>query len=214
MLISFSGIDSSGKSTQIKLLENFLVERGIKARKTWGKARGTPGVVLLKKLLRRDQKYTFEEKLAYRERVLKSSIKRRLLLYASLFDLLWYFGIYYRILDLFYKITILDRYIWDTYIELKTEFTDSNFENWILWKLVIFLSPEPRVSILITIPPEESIRRDIQKNDLTVDSLDLKKQKLSLYEKLSQNQKWSVVINGMQPEDIIHTFILKSLKLK
>ena len=168
----------------------------------------------MKKLLRRDQKYTFEEKLAYRERVLKSSIKRRLLLYASLFDLLWYFGIYYRILDLFYKITILDRYIWDTYIELKTEFTDSNFENWILWKLVIFLSPEPRVSILITIPPEESIRRDIQKNDLTVDSLDLKKQKLSLYEKLSQNQKWSVVINGMQPEDIIHTFILKSLKLK
>jgi dTMP kinase len=211
MLVSFSGIDSSGKSTQISLLEKYLHEHGIRAKKIWGKARGTPGIVLLKSLLRRDWHFSDAEKLVYREKVLQSNAKKNLLLYISLVDLLWYFGIYYRIQNLIYKITILDRYIWDTYIEIKTEFPDVQFENWVLWKALVRFSPKPQISFLFLIPPEESIRRDVQKCDLTIDSLELKKQKINLYEKLSQNGKWSIMVNGMQPIDTIHASILKLL---
>jgi len=213
MIISFSGIDSSGKSTQISLLENHLLEHGIKVKKIWGKARGTPGVVFLKNLLRRDRDFSNEEKLIYREKVLQSSAKRNLLLYISLVDLLWYFGIYYRVQNFINKITILDRYIWDTYIEIKTEFPDVKFENWLLWKMLVVLSPKPKISFLFLIPPEESIRRDIQKCDLTIDNLELKNQKINLYEKLSQKGKWSIIINGMQPVDTIHASILKFLNI-
>lgn len=56
MIVSFSGIDSAGKTTQIDLLYKYFEEHHIKAKKIWSKARGTPGVLLLKQLVRRDKK--------------------------------------------------------------------------------------------------------------------------------------------------------------
>ena len=61
MLISFSGIDSAGKTTQIEMLLRYCDERGISAKRLWGKARGTPGVEFLKSLVRRERKMTQEE---------------------------------------------------------------------------------------------------------------------------------------------------------
>ena len=116
MIVSFSGIDSSGKTTQLKLLVKYCDENDIKCRWIWGKARGTPGVEYLKKIFRRDKYMTIDKKMEYRELFYKSSIKRKILLTISLLDLCWYFGIYYNILKYKYQILILDRFVWDTYI--------------------------------------------------------------------------------------------------
>lgn len=213
MLVSFSGIDSAGKTTQIKLLEDYCENSGIKTKRIWGKARGTPGVLFLKRILRRDNKMTQEEKLEYRAEVFQNKSKKTFLLVASLLDLLWFFGIYYRIANLFHRIVILDRYVWDTYIEVKTEFTGIDFEKWILWKLVVAVSPKPRVSFLFVIPPEESIRRDIQKEDLTVDSLELKKEKIAFYMELKEKKKWTNVMDGMKTIDSLHKEVLVVLGL-
>ena len=127
MLVSFSGIDSAGKTTQIQQLESYCRNNGIRFVRLWGKARGTPGVELLKSIFRRDKGMSFEQKMEYRSEVFKNSKKKKLLLIASLLDLCWYWGIYYRVRSLFYDITVLDRYIWDTYIEVRTEFVGIDF---------------------------------------------------------------------------------------
>jgi len=213
-LISFSGIDSSGKSTQIDLLYKYCVSNQIKVKKIWGKARGTPGVEFFKKLVRRDKAISFEEKMEYRAQIYKSSMKKKLLLIASILDLYWYFGIYYRLLNLSNRILICDRYIWDTYVEIKNEFTDIDIDKWFIWKIAIFLSPKPKVSFMFTLPAEESIRRDIQKNDLNVDRLELKREKINLYMALVNQGKWTNVIDGLMPIDEIHRNILEVLKLE
>lgn len=204
MIVSFSGIDSAGKTTQIKLVEEYCTAHNISYRKIWAKARGTPGIILLKSLIRRDKKLNFEQQLVYREKIYESRYKQRLLLIASLLDLLWYFGIYYRILGTKYRLLILDRYLWDTYVEVKCEFDKVDFEKWALWRMLAKISPIPSISILYTIPAEESIKRDIEKNDLTVDSIDQKKEKIKFYEQLVERGKWSDVIDGMHTIEEVH----------
>ena len=211
MIVSFSGIDSAGKTTQIEMLLRYCDENNIRAKRLWGKARGTPGVEFLKSLVRRDRKMSKEEKQEYRAEFFQNMKKKRFLLIMSLLDLLWYFGIYYRIESLFHKVTILDRYVWDTYIEVSPEFPGIPFENWLLWKMVVWLSPKPRHSFLFVIPAEESLRRDIQKNDLTVDALELKQAKIDLYMQLKDEEKWTHVMDGMKSREELHQSVLKLL---
>ena len=213
MIVSFSGIDSAGKSTQIDKLYEYCLIHNIKAKKIWGKARGTPGVMFIKSLVRKDSNMNHDEQLEYREKIYQNAKKKRLLLIASLFDLCWYFGIYYRLLNLFNTILICDRYVWDTYVEVINEF-DIDIDNWFLWKMVVWLSPKPQVSFMFVIPAEESIRRDIQKRDLTVDSLELKNRKINMYMGLLKQRKWTNIIDGLTPIDMIHKNILEVLKFE
>ena len=211
MLVSFSGIDSAGKTTQIEMLLSYGRENNISMKRLWGKARGTPGVVFLKSLVRRDRKMSQKEKMEYRADFFQNTKKKKFLLIMSLLDLLWFFGIYYRIQNLLHRVIVLDRYIWDTYIEVKTEFRGIEFEKWILWKLVVAVSPKPKTSFLFVIPAEESIRRDIQKQDLTVDSLELKKEKISLYMRLAEEGKWQNIMDGTKTIEELHKEVISIL---
>jgi len=83
MIVSFSGIDSAGKTTQIDLLYGYCKSSGVSVKKVWSKARGTPGVLLLKQLVRRDKKMNTEEKAEYRKNVFESPRKQKLLYVAS-----------------------------------------------------------------------------------------------------------------------------------
>jgi len=87
MIVAFSGIDSSGKTTQIDLFEKTCKEKKLCVKKIWGKGRGTPGVMLIKGIVRGDRGMSAEEKKEYRANVYKNSRKRKLLLTASILDL-------------------------------------------------------------------------------------------------------------------------------
>ena len=196
MVVSFSGIDGAGKTTQITLLEEYCTTHGILCKKKWIKARGTPGVMFLKNLVRRDKKMQTEEKLEYREKVYQNGWKRKLLLTVSLLDLCWYWGIYFRFLKMRRGIVILDRYIWDTYVEVSTEFKVENLQKRFLWKVVKCLAMKPHKSLILTIPAEESLRRDMLKGEITTDSLEFKQNKIAIYQMLMEQKRWNVVLDA------------------
>ena len=130
MVVSFSGIDGAGKTTQITLLEQYCTKNRIQYTKKWSKARGTPGIMFLKNIVRRDKKMDTQGQLEYREKVYKTGWKRKFLLTVSLLDLCWYWGIYFRVLRKKCPLLILDRYIWDTYVEVSTEFGIDNLKGY------------------------------------------------------------------------------------
>lgn len=212
MIVSFSGIDSAGKTTQIELLCQYCDKKKIKYKKVWSKARGTPGVLLLKELVRRDKNMDATQKAEYRTEVFQNSRKRNLLYIASMLDLCWYWGLYYRILNLTNKLVICDRYIWDTYVEVKEkDFRGMDIDNSILWKIVKTVSPHPKVSFVFTIPPEESLRRDHNKNAAGIEELNIKIQKIDCYMKCIENDCWTNPMDGMRSINDLHQDVLAEI---
>jgi len=220
VVVSLSGIDSAGKSTQIALLKRYCDEHGITNGAKWSKARATPCVEFIKRLVRRDKKMTHEEKLHNREEIFASSKKKKLLLFASLFELCFYWGVYFRILKTRYKCLILDRYLWDSYAEIRTDFYGIDFQKWLLWKLLVRIALKPDSSILLTVPLEVSLSRDIEKTDMTVDnpalidSIERKTEKINTYYELMNESRWGCVIDGTKSIDDVHKEILSVLRFE
>lgn len=212
MVISFSGIDGSGKTTQIYLLTDYCNNHGIKYLKRWSKARGTPGIMFLKQLIRRDKKMNQENKLEHRDQIYKSSWKKKVLYVLSMLDLCFYWGVYLRITKHKCKLLILDRYLWDTYVEVSSEFHIANLNRHFLWKLVKFCALKPDVSVLLVIPAEESLRRDLLKGEITTDALELKQAKTNMYMMLKEKGVWNTCIDSMTSVEYTHYEILKALK--
>ena len=213
MIISFSGIDSAGKTTQIELLYDYCKENRISCRKVWSKARGTPGVILIKEIVRKDKKLDASEKAEYRKEVFQNPKKQKLLYIASMMDLCWYWGIYYRILGVTYKYLICDRYLWDTYVEIKQDFKDIDIDKSKLWRIVKFLSPKPRHSFVFVIPPEVSLERDKQKNAAGIEDIERKKKKIDTYLYCVSQNCWSNVMNGLNSIEELHESVLNVLGL-
>ena len=211
MIVSFSGIDGSGKTTQINNLISWCQANNVRYIKKWSKARGTPGIEFIKNIVRRDKNLPQVEKLGYREHIFNSGWKKSILYCLSMIDLCWYWGVYFRILKRKYDIVILDRYLWDTFVEVSTEFRLENLEKLFLWKIVKLCAPIPEVSILLTIPAEESLRRDLLKGEITTDALEFKQSKIDIYRMLQSHNKWNTVIDSMKSVDETFNQIISSI---
>lgn len=212
MIVSFSGIDSAGKTTQIDMLCNFCEIHQIKYVKKWSKARGTPIVIFIKELIRKDKGYDDAMKSEYRQNVFRNPRKRKLLFVASMLDLCIYWGIYFRIKSLFCSILICDRYLWDTYVEIQQDFKGIDIDNSIWWKLVKLFTPKPKVSFVFLIPAELSLKRDKQKEAAGIENIERKKAKIETYLKLVDNGQWTNVMDGTKTREELHQEVLSILK--
>lgn len=212
-IISFSGIDSAGKGTQIDLLESYLTTNNIRYKTIWARGSWTPGIELVKKIVRKDRHFNEAEKQAYRDEARSNPKKQKIILILSILDFYWYFGVYYRCVRLFYKFLISDRYIWDAVADFRVNFSSYNFEEWLLWKVLMRLIPYPNPSFIFVISAEESIERGIRKREAHKESLELKIGKVAEYQKLINLNKWSKLIDGNLEVNKIHQLVKAELEI-
>lgn len=203
-MISFSGIDCGGKSTQIEKISEYMQQTA--KRKNIVKvihSRGgyTPLLEFTKKIIRKDKNSTREEQDKYREEIHSSSKKRKLLLWLSILDLGIYYGIYFRICEMFGKIILADRYFWDSYIDFLMKYPEFNFEKWIVWKMTRKIYLKPKHSIIYVIPAELSMYRSTLKEEPWPEPVEIRKKRIAMYMKQIKKNRWNYVIDATKSID-------------
>ena len=86
-MISFSGIDCGGKSTQIEKIDAYFKEKGKKCKVIHSRGGYTPLLEFVKTLIRKDKGGKDEDSEKYRAEIHGSPKKRKLLLWLSIADL-------------------------------------------------------------------------------------------------------------------------------
>lgn len=199
--ISVSGIDGAGKSTQVSNLARYLEQIGETPITMWSRGGYTGGFSALKTLARRFKPGLIPPpgKSPQREVMLHRSWVRRIWLTLALVDLMCIYASQIRWWQLRGYTVICDRYLWDTLIDFRLSFPGENVEAWWLWRLLVWVSPQPDAAFLLTIPVEESLHRSKEKGDAFSEPEEKIRQRYVQYEQLKQKGYWPVIIDATQP---------------
>jgi|TARA_B100000953_G_scaffold208168_1_gene171792 dTMP kinase len=215
-LITFSGIDGAGKSTQINLLIHYLKKIGKKPVYLWSRPGDSPLFNMLKSFLR----LTLGKRIPppgpskQREIMINKYWIRNIWVSVALFDLALVYGVYVRLLILLGKTIVADRYLWDSWIDFKLNFPEINISERALCKLLEWIACKPDKTFLLLIPVKESLIRSIQKNEPFPDTEHKLRKRLEFYRGLNRPSN-CYLIDCMQPikvvEDEIKNILIKKL---
>ncbi len=197
-MISFSGIDCCGKSTQINLLCKEFEAKGIKHQVVWSRGGYTPGIEFLKKLLRGGKPLDKEARIAHSQAVHANSGKKKLLFTAALMDLWFYYTFVLRFKELLGTRIICDRYIWDTYIDFRMKYPEFDFEKGFWWRLTLKTMLKPNPSYVLFIPAEESMRRSGLKEEPFPEPIEVREQRIQMYLNEVEKGRWQHKIDATQ----------------
>lgn len=200
-MISFSGIDCGGKSTQIDKIYEAYKSSGKRCRIIHSRVGYTPVLEFFKTLIRRDRGMTKEEQTHYREAIHKSPAKRRLLLWLSILDMTLYYGLYFRLTELFGTTILADRYFWDSSIDLALKYKDVDYPSWLIWKLCKKIHMKPKHSVIYVIPAEVSMYRSTLKEEPWPEPIELRRKRIDAYTNEIRHGRWMHVIDATKSID-------------
>lgn len=211
-LIVISGIDSSGKSTQIQNIYN-IYKYKYKTKIIWSRIGYTPCINFIKRIIRYFLPNTIPKSGAseYRKVVFSKKWIQFLWINFAIIDLIFFYCIYFRILILSKYIIIADRYIWDSYIDLKIKFSNLNVDRLFLWRILVYCSPLSSNSIILFIPIQESLSRSKKKEEPFSENYEQRKIRLRHYNEEIKKNKWDYKISGMGSIEDVWSEIKKKL---
>jgi thymidylate kinase len=194
LVIAFSGVDCCGKSTQISLLCDKFRSLGREPRWVWLRVGYTPGISALKELIRRivgRNRIPSGDSLQRRE-FMSSSWKRRAWLNCAFADMIWQTAFRMRILRLLDQVTIADRYVQDSELDLLLNFGSTATRMW-GWRLVKLLAARPDMHVFLDLPFAEAVSRAELKNEPFPDPHEQRRQRAFLYEERKSVEAWKIV---------------------
>ena len=167
MIVSFSGMDGAGKTTQISLLKAALKSKGLSPKIVWSRGGYTPGFECLKKTVRRLFRKTLPSSghSKQRKEIISRPFVSYIWLYLAILDLIFLYGVKLRFSSGLGTIFICDRYLDDTRLDFHLNFKTIEFQKMWMWKLLEILTPTPDVSFLLLLPVEISMARSLLKDE-------------------------------------------------
>ena len=183
MIITISGLDGAGKSTQINRLTTRLVTDGRKVKYVWARGGYTPGFEFIKKCLRGlpGLKLAPRGHSVVREKQLRNPLIQKVWLIVAIFDLILLWGLYVRILSFLNISVFCDRYLNDTLLDFKQNFPAVDVEELFLWKWLKYITPQADCAFIFWVPVDISIERSLEKGEPFPDKEEVLEWRLGFY---------------------------------
>jgi len=211
-IIAICGIDGSGKTTQIELLERYLGQRGFRVKRVWFRWTAFlsyPFLALCRLLGYTKWKTTSRSNVRYAERrFYMNRALARLWPWLFTLDTLIYSILQIKARRILGYTILCDRFIPDIIVDLICETGDYQLPKRLAGRLLLSLIPKD--SKLIVIDVAESIAYD-RKHDIP--SINYLKERRKLYLTLAKTLSMPV-IDGEKETNKVHEDILKILKEK
>lgn len=217
MIVTFSGMDGAGKTTQIDLLQKTFRNKGKKVFYLWARGGYTPGFEKLKFLIRKlfGKSVPRAGHSASRKKAISNPFISRIWLNIAIWDMIFLYGITLRIKSSFGKVVICDRYVDDTALDFSLNFPHIKFTEMVAWKLLIKIAPKPDKAFLLLLPVEVSMQRSLLKDEPFPDSKETLEQRLLAYSDTTffTNDKY-IQVNGQESIVDVEKFIHNHLGIE
>lgn len=206
LLISVSGMDSSGKSTQIGLLRERLISERFSVIVLWSRGGYTPLMENAKKLLRLAVGGRLPSPGVSSERdaiLAKPRVSNWWLRFAIL-DLMVLYGLWVRVLLMSGRTVICDRYLWDTYVDFSLNYPNSAFQYTHLWRRLEKFARAPDVALFMSVSPEVAEHRSTARGEPFAESLERRRQRSEAYDEIGLRGVWDQIFDSetRSPEEI------------
>ncbi len=222
-LISFSGLESSGKSTQIDTLVAELRRCGERPLCLWTRPGYTKRLEAAKRAVRRlkgaarparpnaiGQQGARVPRYPRRASDFRRTWKRRLWLRLALIDLLATYVLQARLWRLRGRTVVFDRYLTDGVVDFRVNFPDEAVEAMWLAKLLRAAAPRPDAAFLLDVPVEESIRRSDARRRGHRETREVLERRRAAYAQLAEGGNWTV-IDGRASQDEIARIVAERI---
>lgn len=209
-LITLSGIDCAGKSTQLALLERALRARGnTRIKVLWFRPGYSPELDALRKLVRqlRPSLLPTSTNPRARERAFNKPAVRNSWLYLALVDTWLHFGVKVPLAMLFSDAVLCDRYLPDASLDLELKFPERAELARRLIALIGRVCPTPDGAILLNLPYEEMLRRMQEKQEPFPDAPDVRERRYKAYQALVGSDLWTA-LDAASSREVVHQQIL------
>jgi thymidylate kinase len=213
LLICLSGIESSGKSTQLERLMETARIGGLRPVYLWTRPGYTRNLEAAKRLVRRlsgalpaggssggSTSGGVQRSYPRRGDGFRSALKRRLWLSLALLDLIWVYGLQVRYWLARGRTVVCDRYLWDCLVDFRVNFPGDEVESGPLGRMLTALAPRPDVAFFLLISVEESLRRSEQRERKFRETEGVLEQRLEQYRALADEFQVPV-LDGQRPAE-------------
>lgn len=213
MIISLSGIDCAGKSTQLDRLEGELTERGHEVRRVWFR----PGYSLLmdsaRATVRRARPTSLPRASAPEARVRAFSRPgvSQAWVAMAVADTLLNLGAHVRWLSLRGATVLCDRYVEDAMVDLTLRFPSLVSTHGRLRRALVAACPTPDAAFLLTLSREEVAVRAAIKAEPFEDPPDVRAARYEAYMRLAAEGRFSI-IDAEQPVEAVTRALLDALR--
>ncbi len=209
MIITLSGIDCSGKSTQLEHLERALRDRGQRVRRVWYRPGYSREMDALRAVVRRVRSGALPTTADpdARQRAFARPGVGRAWIGMAVVDTLLQYGVKVRAASAAGEVVLCDRYVEDALLDLRLRFPSDWDGSGRLARLLRAACPRPDLALLLMLSHAEMLRRQGEKQEPFPDPPALRDARFDAYSELARGGRLTVIEAG-RPIDVVHADVL------